>query len=94
MEKRVAIVTDTGWVRHTVKAVRFLIPSEIRVFSTIEAEEGRAWITAPLGSDGDAQIAAQPVRTRLLQPRRMRRSSATASVPRARRPQPRPPTNP
>ena len=87
--ERVAIVTDIAWVRLTVKAVRFLIPSEIRVFSTIEAEEGRTWITALPGSDGDIQIAAQPVRTLPLRPRRMRRSSATASVPRARRPQPR-----
>jgi len=66
--ERVAIVTDTGWVRHTVKAVRFLIPSEIRVFSTIEAEEGWAWITAPPGSDGDAQIA-HPFIPPLLRPR-------------------------
>src|SRR6516162_10785423 len=56
--ERVAIVTDIGWVRHTVKAVRFLIPSEIRVFSTIEAEEGRAWITAPPRSEVDTRIAA------------------------------------
>ena len=80
--ERVAIVTDTGWVRHTVKAVRFLIPSEIRVFSTIEAEEGRAWITAPPGSDGDAQIA-QPVRPRLLRPRRMRQAAARPHPPAA-----------
>jgi len=86
--ERVAIVTDTGWVRHTVKAVRFLIASEIRVFSTIEAEEGRAWITAAPGSGDDVQIA-QPVRTRLLRPRRTRRSSAAASASRARRSPPR-----
>ena len=49
------IVTDTGWVRHTVKAVRFLIPSEVRVFSRIEAEEGRTWITALPGADADVK---------------------------------------
>jgi SpoIIAA-like len=88
--ERVAIVTDIGWVRHTVKAVRFLIPSEIRVFSTLEAEEGRAWITAPPGSDADVQIAA-PARERLARPRRVRRTSSAASTSarRARRPQPR-----
>src|SRR5215471_2768519 len=48
--ERVAIVTDIAWVRLTVKALRFLIPSEIRVFATIEAEEGRAWIRAGLGA--------------------------------------------
>ena len=87
--ERVAIVTDTGWVRHTVKAVRFLIPSEIRVFSTIEAEEGRAWITAAPGADTDLQTAS-PARARLARLRRVRRSStAPAAARRARRPQPR-----
>jgi hypothetical protein len=42
--ERVAVVTDDGWVRHTVKALRFLIGSEIRVFTTSEAGDGLAWI--------------------------------------------------
>ncbi len=54
--ERVAIVTDIAWVRLTVKALRFLIPSEIRVFPTIRATEGRAWIAArqasPMGTAG------------------------------------------
>jgi hypothetical protein len=84
--ERVAIVTDTGWVRHTVKAVRFLIPSEIRVFSTLEAEAGLAWLTAPLAADADAPIVA-PV---LVRPRRMRRASAAlTAVRRGRRSEPR-----
>jgi hypothetical protein len=87
--ERVAIVTDIGWVRLTVKAVRFLIPSEIRVFATVQAEEGRAWITAPPGSDADVSIAA-PVRARLARPRRLKRPSpASAAARRARRPLPR-----
>ena len=87
--ERVAIVTDIGWVRHTVKAVRFLIPSEVRVFSTIEAEEGRTWITALPGADLDVEMPA-PVRTRLLRPQRMRRSSAVPSAARrVRHPPPR-----
>src|SRR5262252_9939007 len=55
--ERVAIVTDIGWVRLTVKAVRFLIPSKIRVFPTIQAEEGRAWITARPGSREDRNVS-------------------------------------
>jgi hypothetical protein len=43
--ERVAVVTDVGWVRHTVNALRFLIPGEIKVFTTDEAEEGCAWIS-------------------------------------------------
>ena len=89
--ERVAIVTDSGWIRHTVKAVRFLIPSEIRVFSTIEAEEGRAWITAAPGAEADVLQTASPARARLARLRRVRRSStAPAAARRARRPQTRP----
>ncbi len=44
--ERVAVVTDVSWIRHTVKALRFLIPGEVRVFATIQAEEGRDWVTA------------------------------------------------
>jgi hypothetical protein len=46
--ERVALVTDVSWMRHTVKALRFLIPAEVRVFATPQAEEGRAWITQGL----------------------------------------------
>jgi hypothetical protein len=42
--ERVAVVTDVGWVRHTVKALRFLLGSEIRVFTTSQAGDGLAWI--------------------------------------------------
>ena len=38
--ERIAIVTDIAWVKLTVKAIRFLIPGEIRVFTTIEAPRG------------------------------------------------------
>ena len=47
--ERIAIVTDIAWVRLTVKAIRFLIPGDIRVFATIETAEARAWIAAPAG---------------------------------------------
>ena len=42
--ERVAVVTDVGWIRHTVKALRFLLGSEIRVFTTSQAGDGLAWI--------------------------------------------------
>jgi hypothetical protein len=66
--ERIAIVSDIAWVRLTVKAIRFLIPGEIRVFDTSEAEEARAWITARSGSRADAEgkavIAKRVRRTR------------------------------
>src|SRR6266436_889288 len=71
--ERVAIVTDVAWVRLTVKALRFLIPGEIRVFPTDQAPEGRAWITARPGSLTCAEIFA-PARTPLGAPRCARRS--------------------
>src|ERR1700680_592281 len=45
--ERVAIVTDVCWVRHTVNALRFLIPGEVRVFTSNEAYEGCACISSP-----------------------------------------------
>jgi SpoIIAA-like len=77
--ERVAIVTDIGWVRHTVKAVRFLIPSKIRVFASIEAEEGRAWITARPGSRGDTETPVPP-RARHPWPYRRRVSHQTRAL--------------
>jgi hypothetical protein len=56
--ERIAIVADIAWVRLTVKAIRFLIPGEIRVFSTIEADVARAWIMARPGTRTDKQSAA------------------------------------
>ena len=73
--ERVAIVTDIGWVRLTVKALRFLIPSEIRVFTTLEVDEGRDWIRARPGARTSADAEAeQPLRTRRAAARRARRA--------------------
>ncbi len=80
--ERIAIVTDIAWVRLTVKAIRFLIPGEIRVFATIEAPEGRAWIAARTGSranaDGPAPVRARPAASR--RPRRGRPARALAAA--------------
>lgn len=53
--ERVAIITDVSWMRHTVKALRFLIQAEIRVYPTPQAEEGLAWITEGLRKRRTAQ---------------------------------------
>jgi hypothetical protein len=73
--ERVAIVTDVGWIRYTVKALRFLIPGEIQVFATVQASEGRAWITAAPRSPASAEASA-PARRRLSRSRRPRSRSA------------------
>jgi hypothetical protein len=73
--ERVAIVTDVGWVRYMVKALRFLIPGEIEVFATAKASEGRAWIAATAEPPGSAEASA-PARRRALRSRRPRRRTA------------------
>jgi SpoIIAA-like len=45
--ERVAVVTDVGWFRQSVNALRFLIPGEVRVFTSDDAYEGCAWISSP-----------------------------------------------
>jgi len=86
--ERIAVVTDTGWVRHTVNALRFLIASEVRVFTRLDAEEGRAWIASPspgLTPIGQTPIAAvtsparAPWRRPRVSPPRMRRRPTRAS---------------
>jgi hypothetical protein len=57
--ERIAVVTDTAWVRQMVNALRFLLASEVRVFTTLEAEEGRAWIATPLGAETAAPLAGR-----------------------------------
>ena len=84
--ERVAIVTDIGWVRLTVKALRFLIPSEIRVFPTDQADEGRAWIRARPRPQMEAG-AGEPVPARRMRPRRTRRSSPAPAISRVAREQ-------
>jgi hypothetical protein len=44
--ERIAVVTDVGWVRETINALRLLIPCELRVFAASQATEGLDWITS------------------------------------------------
>jgi hypothetical protein len=81
--ERVAVVTDTGWVRHTVNALRFLIASEVRVFTTGESAEGRAWIASPSCGDMRAPVETTAQVRGLLRP-------PSVSPPQARRPSARP----
>src|SRR5690348_93463 len=79
--ERIAVVTDTGWVRQTVNALRFLLASEVRVFTTLEAEEGRAWIASEVE---EMPSAAAIARARAL------RQVPHPAPPRLRRPSVRP----
>ena len=83
--ERVAVVTDTGWVRQTVNALRFLLASEVRVFTSVEADEGRAWIASP----GDGENAPEPAEASP-PPFRAPLPPRFAVPPRSRRPSARP----
>lgn len=44
--ERMAIVTDTGWLRRTVKALGWLIPGQVEVFPYDQLDAATAWITS------------------------------------------------
>ena len=59
--ERVALITDVSWMRQTVKALRFLIPADIRVYPTAQADEGRDWVAEGARKRRSGQVgAAQP----------------------------------
>src|SRR5260221_14555750 len=82
--ERIAVVTDTGWVRQTVNALRFLLASDVRVFTSEESDEGRAWIAAAPGAEAASPLAPAPARAQALL------SPPHASPPPLRRPSSRP----
>ena len=53
--ERIAVVSDVGWLRHTLTALRFLIPSEITLFPASRAPEALAWITTESNAAGLAR---------------------------------------
>jgi hypothetical protein len=42
--ERIAVVTDVDWIKHTMNFFSFLMPAEMKTFSSGEAAEARAWI--------------------------------------------------
>ena len=42
--ERVAVVTDVNWIRLAMNVFRFLMPGQMRVFETRQADEAKAWI--------------------------------------------------
>lgn len=43
---RMAIVTETEWIKHALNAFRFLLPGQLRVFPITQTAEARAWIVS------------------------------------------------
>jgi hypothetical protein len=44
--ERVAVVSDKEWLRHSVDIFGYLIPGEIKAYSTVEEADARSWITS------------------------------------------------
>jgi hypothetical protein len=42
--EKIAIVTDLGWVRHSVHTLGWMIPGDVRVFTTSERSDAEAWV--------------------------------------------------
>jgi hypothetical protein len=54
--ERVAVVTDTAWVKNSIALVGFALPCLVQVFPNDELEDARRWLRESLGSihfDGD-----------------------------------------
>ena len=41
--KRIAIVTDTDWITHTLHAMAWIVPGELAVFRLDEIERAKQW---------------------------------------------------
>jgi hypothetical protein len=44
--EKFAVVTDVEWIGHTMKLFSFVMPGEMRVFSSDQAAQAREWIAA------------------------------------------------
>lgn len=44
--ERFAVVTDIDWIRHTMRFFSFLMPGEMKIFSSQEAAKAKEWIAA------------------------------------------------
>lgn len=43
--KKIAVVTDTAWVEHTVNAFAWMMPTRIRVFRVADRAAAEAWVS-------------------------------------------------
>jgi len=41
---RIAVVTDTEWVRHLLRAFGWMAPGEVRVFAIADLDDARGWV--------------------------------------------------
>jgi hypothetical protein len=44
--ERIAIVGDAEWLRRAIHGLGWMMPGEVRMFTTAEADDARAWVTS------------------------------------------------
>ena len=44
--RRIAVVTDIDWIKHTMQFFSFMLPAEMKIFPLAQAAEAREWIAA------------------------------------------------
>ena len=44
--EKIAVLSDTGWIRNSVKFFGFMMPGEVQVFGSSELDEARRWVTS------------------------------------------------
>jgi hypothetical protein len=46
--ERLAVVSDADWLENMIKAFRWMMPGEVRVFDDDQIDEAKAWLSMPL----------------------------------------------
>ncbi len=44
--EKIAVVTDKDWVRHSVEVFGYLMPGEVKAYTTAEESAARTWVSA------------------------------------------------
>jgi hypothetical protein len=44
--EKIALVTDTDWVRHAVKGLGWMIPGDVKVYPVAELADAKAWVSS------------------------------------------------
>lgn len=44
--EKIAIVSDLSWMQHTMKALGWMVPGEVRVFSLADVDAARDWASS------------------------------------------------
>lgn len=67
--ERIAVVTDTEWVRNMVKAMGFVLPGDVRTYAEDSLDDAKSWVSAPSPRGQLAFELLQDQRVLVLEPR-------------------------